>query len=281
MVDKKVQKLVEDAKACNASELYLGQRSITELIQIPTLTSLHNLTRLSLAHNKLKALPPSICNLQCLEYLTVYNNHLEELPQNLNKLNNLVSLNLGMNRLVTLPRNFEFNKLAILDVSYNNLSDNYLPESLYQNKCLRALYMSDNDLEVLPESIGNLSESLEVLALRSNDIYQLPKAIGKLLKLKELNLVNNRLIVLPPELGKLRQFRETARDGQDCSMELDQNKYLVAPLLQQLNHGTSSLLDYLVDKNYMQLYQQHMQFDIRPPEKADKSKKVSRKPIKK
>lgn len=281
MVDKKVEKIIKEAKETNDWQLSLAHRSISGLVECPNLTTLKHLTRLSLAHNKLKALPPSITDLYNLEYLTVYNNVIEELPQGLNKLANLVSLNLGMNRLQTLPRNFEFKRLAILDVSYNNLTDVYIPESLYQNKQLRALYMSDNDLEVLPEAIGGLSGSLEVLALRSNDIYKLPAAIGQLSKLRELNLVHNRLIVLPPELGQLRQFREVSREGQDCLLELDNNKHLVSPLQQALASGVASLLDYLLDKNYRNLYQQHMQFNIEPPSKADKSKKISRKPVKK
>jgi len=38
--------------------------------------------------------------------------------------------------------------------------------------------------------------------VRDNDLISIPKEIGELTKLKELCIQNNRLTVLPPELGE-------------------------------------------------------------------------------
>ena len=41
------------------------------------------------------------------------------------------------------------------------------------------------------------------LVLRDNDLTELPKTMGNLARLRELHLQNNRLTVLPPEMGIL------------------------------------------------------------------------------
>ena len=45
------------------------------------------------------------------------------------------------------------------------------------------------------------------LVLRDNDLVELPKALGNLTRLKELHIQNNRLMVLPPELGVFNSVR--------------------------------------------------------------------------
>ena len=51
-------------------------------------------------------------------------------------------LNLGMNKLTNLPRGFgSFPIIEILDLSYNNLSENSLPTNFFIMETLRALYL--------------------------------------------------------------------------------------------------------------------------------------------
>lgn len=40
------------------------------------------------------------------------------------------------------------------------------------------------------------------LSVRDNDLLDLPREIGELTRLRELHIQNNRLTVLPPEVGK-------------------------------------------------------------------------------
>lgn len=67
---------------------------------------------------------------------------------------------------------------------------------------LRALYLGDNDFEMLPGDVENLV-NLQILVLRDNDLLTLPREIGRLHKLKELHIQGNRLTTLPPEVGNL------------------------------------------------------------------------------
>ncbi|KAK2105299.1 hypothetical protein P7K49_014813 [Saguinus oedipus] len=107
-----------------------------------------------------------------------------------------------MNRLNTLPRGFgSLPALEVLDLTYNNLNENSLPGNFFYLTTLRALYLSDNDFEILPPDIGKLTK-LQILSLRDNDLISLPKEIGELTQLKELHIQGNRLTVLPPELAK-------------------------------------------------------------------------------
>ncbi|TMS07608.1 Ras suppressor protein 1, partial [Larimichthys crocea] len=64
-----------------------------------------------------------------------------------------------MNRLSSLPRGFgSLPALEVLDLTYNNLNHNSLPGNFFYLTTLRALYLSDNDFEVLPADIGKLTK---------------------------------------------------------------------------------------------------------------------------
>lgn len=60
--------------------------------------SVHNerLTRITLSHNKLNAIPPNISDLVNLEYLNLWNNQIDELPTSISSLPNLKILNVGL-----------------------------------------------------------------------------------------------------------------------------------------------------------------------------------------
>uniref|UniRef100_A0A0X3Q2S1 Ras suppressor protein 1 n=1 Tax=Schistocephalus solidus TaxID=70667 RepID=A0A0X3Q2S1_SCHSO len=175
-----------------------------------------------------------------------------------------------MNKINTLPRGFgAFPALEVLDLTYNNLNENSLPDNFFNLGTLRALYLSDNDFEKLPPGIGNLT-NLEILAMRDNDLLFLPPEIGKLTHLKELHLQGNRLRVLPPELGNLN-FSGTAH-----VVKLTGN-YWVSPIEDQLQVGISHVFDYIRSETYRFLHDRHMASMQDVPPKTDKSKKLSRK----
>lgn len=83
----------------------------------------------------------------------------------------------------------------------------HLPNSLGELGKLRELYLSNNNISVIPKSVGNLSE-LKVLNLSNNKIQQLPEEISRLLNLRELYLSGNLLVELSPSIAKLPRLRE-------------------------------------------------------------------------
>ncbi|KAJ3611819.1 hypothetical protein NHX12_021832 [Muraenolepis orangiensis] len=132
-----------------------------------------------------------------------------------------------MNRLTGLPRGFgSLPALEVLDLTYNNLNESSLPGNFFYLTTLRALYLSDNDFEVLPPDISKLSK-LQILSLRDNDLISLPKEIGDLAQLKELHIQGNRLTVLPPELGRHLEI-EVKGEGREMA---DQKLHHVARVL--------------------------------------------------
>ncbi|KAI4871245.1 hypothetical protein NFI96_019774 [Prochilodus magdalenae] len=318
-MSKSLKKIVEESRDKNLPEVDMCDRGISNLLDIPGLFTLSNITQLVLSHNKLATVPPNVADLKNLEVLNMFNNQIEELPTQISSLQKLKHLNLGMNRLSTLPRGFgSLPALEVLDLTYNNLNESSLPGNFFYLTTLRALYLSDNDFEILPPDIGKLAK-LQILSLRDNDLISLPKEIGDLAQLKELHIQGNRLTVLPPELGykKSKAYISSAsliclkRDiivssesglaslitfiGPKgcCGMEpgnLDltgpkqvfkaENNPWVTPIADQFQLGVSHVFEYVRSETYKYLYGRHMQANPEAPKKNnDKSKKISRKPL--
>ena len=102
----------------------------------------------------------------------------------------------------SLPRNRDLLlALTSLRVVYNDDLD-FLPESIGNLSNLTLLYIGSNNLEALPESIGNLT-NLTSLYIGSNNLEALPESIGNLTNLTSLYVTNNNLKALPESIGNL------------------------------------------------------------------------------
>ncbi|KAJ8389048.1 hypothetical protein AAFF_G00124450 [Aldrovandia affinis] len=272
-MSKSLKKIVEESREKNIPEVDMCDRGVSNMLDIPALFTLSNITQLVLSHNKLTTVPPNVADLKNLEVLNVFNNQIEDLPIQISSLQKLKHLNLGMNRLSTLPRGFgSLPALEVLDLTYNNLNESSLPGNFFYLTTLRALYLSDNDFEMLPPDISKLAK-LQILSMRDNDLISLPKEIGDLAQLKELHIQGNRLTVLPPELGNLDLT------GPKQVFKAENNPW-VTPIADQFQLGVSHVFEYVRSETYKYLYGRHMQANPDPPKKSnDKTKKISRKPL--
>ncbi|NWS44745.1 RSU1 protein, partial [Probosciger aterrimus] len=218
--------------------------------------------------------PANIADLRNIEVLNFFNNQIEELPTQISSLQKLKHLNLGMNRLNTLPRGFgSLPALEVLDLTYNNLNENSLPGNFFYLTTLRALYLSDNDFEILPPDIGKLTK-LQILSLRDNDLISLPKEIGL--------LVFSEVLVTPH--GTVSPLVQEYRGNLDLTGQKQvfkaENNPWVTPIADQFQLGVSHVFEYIRSETYKYLYGRHMQANPEPPKKNnDKSKKISRKPL--
>ncbi|KAL3837058.1 hypothetical protein ACJMK2_022445 [Sinanodonta woodiana] len=266
----KLKKYVEECRDQKNTELEIIDKGVTNILEIPGLLELGHLTRLTLSHNKIPSIPPTITSLYSLETLNLFNNHLKELPTTLSSMTKLRILNVGMNKLSSLPRGFgACPVLEVLDLTYNNVNESGLPANFFQLDSLRALYLGDNDFEILPPEIGKL-KNLMILVLRDNDFIALPKEIGDLPRLRELHVQGNRLTVLPPELGNLDLV------GSKQAFRGENNPW-VTPIADQFQIGVSHVFEYIRTDTYKFLYGRHLAADAAPPPKTnDKSKKISR-----
>lgn len=170
-----------------------------------------------LSKNKLSTMPVGVIRLcESLTQLVLCSNHLTNIPREIKSLS----------------------KLQFLDVSKNCLTD--LPLEVGDLKNLRELVISNNKLTKLPRCVYDL-ENLEILLSAENKIDEInvsSDALARLKKLAVLDLSNNSIFTVPPELGNFTHLRTLELMG-NCFRQ---------PRHAILAKGTASVLSYLRDR---------------------------------
>lgn len=161
---------------------------------------LRGTTRLNLKQG-LDTFPPEIFDLaDSLEVLDLTGNALRELPDDLGRLTRLKVLFCSENRFTHVPHGvgqcpaletvgFKSNQITQVDAKA-------LPASL------RALILTDNDLESLPEALGDCRH-LQKLMLAGNQLTALPARLADCERLELLRIASNRLVELPDWLLRM------------------------------------------------------------------------------
>ncbi|MBX3457462.1 MAG: leucine-rich repeat domain-containing protein [Candidatus Paracaedibacteraceae bacterium] len=103
----------------------------------------------------------------------------------------------------------------ILDRDDLNLQDKFKQKSadeknrillkISEMRWLKTLYLSNNHLRQVPDSIGNLTR-LQWLTLSDNHLRQVPEWISNLTQLRTLALSRNQLTSMPPEIANLTRL---------------------------------------------------------------------------
>lgn len=170
--------------------------------------------------------------------LNISKNALTEIPARLCTLaKSLTDLNVSMNKIGSLPSEFGcFSKLSSLDLSVNQLSA--LPDTFSSLKVLREVNISNNRFKNVPTVLYSL-KSLEIIIASGNQIQLID--VDNLLPmsaLSTLDLQNNDIAQVPPQLGNVTQLR---------SLQLEGNPFR-NPRAAILAKGTQALLAYLRDR---------------------------------
>ncbi|BBH01819.1 Leucine-rich repeat family protein, partial [Prunus dulcis] len=226
-------------EAVELQKLIIAHNNIESLKE--ELRNLPLLTVLNVSHNKLSELPAAIGELDCS------NNQLKELPSSLGRCSDLSEFKASNNVIISLPEDLaNCSKMMKLDVEGNKLT--ILSEKLIGSwTMLTELNASKNMLSGIPENIGSLSRLIRLdlhqnrlffpcrdlygeqcavyitsgdgalshlgtLDLHSNQLKEYPVEACKL-RLSLLNLSNNSLSGLPPELGKMTTLRKLLLTG--------------------------------------------------------------------
>jgi internalin A len=96
-------------------------------------------------------------------------------------------------------------QLRELFLDQNSLTS--LPDSIGQLKSIEWLTITDNQLTSLPEAIGQMTR-LTNLFVSGNQLTSLPESLSQLKRLRRLDVSNNQLAALPPWLRALKSLRE-------------------------------------------------------------------------
>ncbi len=171
---------------------------------------LPSIQELDLSANRIESVPAWISGAPALQYLNLGNNKLSSLPAEVGQLSNL--------REIALP--------------YNRFAE--IPDCLYACTKLETIIMCGNQVRALIlESNFRLARG-PIPQVRSIDV----SGLSALTRLAVLDLQNNSVEVVPPELGNLRQIR---------TLQLEGNAFRV-PRPAILVKGTEAVMAYLRDR---------------------------------
>lgn len=134
-------------------------------------------------------------------------NKLTAVPDGLNLIvEDLTELNLSMNLLLTLPDFIgQCQRLKYLDLGSNNLES--LPQNLEVLVSLRELVLNNNKFSKIPDCVYGMV-GLEILLVCDNKITEVNvHELKKLTRIATLDLSNNNIGHIPPELGNIVQLK--------------------------------------------------------------------------
>ena len=104
----------------------------------------------------------------------------------------------------------------VIELFLSNIELEILPKTIGNLTQLKILYLSGNKLTTLPAEIGNLTQ-LTLLSLSRNDLTKVPSEIGNLTQLIVLFLSSNDLTTLPAEIGNLTQLTDLDLSSNDLT----------------------------------------------------------------
>ncbi len=256
----KGNQLRECSQVALLTQLRTLNLSGNRLSALPPLDALGDLADLDVSANALlalPALPPSLSRLDCSQ------NRLRELGPEFAPLRRLYELHAGGNELhaVATPLGKWCPSLRALHLRGNRLED--LPESLQDLVGLQLLDARDNRLCLFPLlparaplkelRLGNnqlpevdagellkVAPTLVALDVGGNLLEELPAAaLGALVSLQHLDVSNNRIVEVPPSVGRLRELK---------TLQVDGNLLRDARLREALALGVTQAKEYLASR---------------------------------
>ncbi|XP_061859809.1 leucine-rich repeat-containing protein 40 [Colius striatus] len=172
----------------------------------------HPVTTVNFSKNQLKEIPPRIVELK----------------------DSVCDVNLGFNKISSVSSELcLLHKLTHLDVRNNLLTS--LPEEMEALTRLQVINLSFNRFKVFPTVLYQLL-ALETVLLSNNQVGSIdPLQLRKMEKLGTLDLQNNDLLHVPPELGNCENLRTLLLEGNPFR----------TPRAAVLARGTAAVLEYL------------------------------------
>ena len=178
---------------------YIALWNLGMLAQFPNLET-REIKELNVEHSLLSELPEAIAQLQQLGSVDIGSNNLTEFPLFLQELP-IKTLNLTHNQITSPDPDISLPLLQSVNISANNLKG--VPSFLLRSPHLLELYLTNNNLSALDETVLSSIPELNTLDLSQNNLRTLPKSFSKLNKLNTLDLSHNEFSSLPSCLNQL------------------------------------------------------------------------------
>jgi len=207
---------------------------------IPDKFSMKNTKSLNLSKKNLIELPEEAVE-NALEVkvqaIDLSKNQLAVFPENLNRLiPQLYEINISSNKISQMPSFIAGELIQFLDFSNNKLSS--LPPEMSGMKHLREIILSVNQFEAIPDCLYACAK-VETILIANNKIASIEvDKLAQLPNLAILDLQNNAIQSVPPQLGNLTQLRQVQLEG---------NLFRV-PRAAILSQGFGALMAYLRDR---------------------------------
>lgn len=151
-----------------------------------------------------------------IEALDLTGQSLPAWPDEMQAFVNLSRVSLRKTGLTEYPRVLgSLPALTWIDLGENRLTASPDPALLTQ---VTTLYLSDNAIAALPETIGSLT-NLVYLNLDRNQLTALPESIGALTALKWLRLNGNKITAVPDSIAALKGLRRLYLKGNPLTPE--------------------------------------------------------------
>jgi hypothetical protein len=158
-----------------------------------------------------------------LEILDLSGNPLSELPEDISRLHKLKIAFFSDCSFKVFPKQLaQCVSLEMIAFKGNNMTE--IPEDAFPPK-LRWLILTNNQIAVLPKSIGN-SHRLQKCMLAGNLLTSLPEEMANCKKLGLLRLSSNRLPALPTFLLSLPELSFLSFAGNPCTPSVEDNPVL-------------------------------------------------------
>ncbi|XP_065906016.1 leucine-rich repeat-containing protein 40-like isoform X2 [Dysidea avara] len=194
--------------------IYSGKKSASIDDQFWEHPNAPSVTTIDVSRNQLTSFPEKLLMFTCVSELQLSFNKLTLIPEEISHLVHLTSLDLRSNQLTDLPNGLaSCHKLREICLSMNRLKA--LPRVLYSINSLENVFASDN----------------QITDINVDGLLQLPM-------ISCLDLQNNDISQVPPQLGNVSTLRSLMLSGNPFRQ----------PRANILAKGTTTLLEYLRDR---------------------------------
>ncbi|KAJ8718096.1 hypothetical protein PYW07_006026 [Mythimna separata] len=204
---------------CKLYYVNFENNNITGDIKENTLTGLHNVTKLDLSRQSISGIKDkAFLNMARLTHLNLSSNIIREIENS----------------------SFYNTSITVLDLSHNQVSDLYFLQNCLSN--LIELYVSDNDITIVPKNSFDSQTQLKKLDLSMNRIVIIEQYSLPLNNLQYFNIENNRLSgVIEKNVFSPAKYLRFLNLSNFNITKIDDSAFVDLPVLARLNLSNNNI----------------------------------------